>query len=361
MSRSRSSIALALSLVLAGCSKSPSAPTPPAESSAVAPGGASIVAMRVEGPPRVAPGEIATYVALATYSDGSVKDVSATATWNPSSPSSALYFSAPGTAVGVRSGEVTILARIGMTASMPVIVLPKDTFKLSGRVIETSDRPLEGVTIDVVWGIGAGLHAVANPRGEYTLYGVAGPTQLRVSGPGFTPQLRDLVVTADTSSENFVLTPTEAPVPGIAGGWTMTLTPSAACSPAPAGVAEGRRYLVEIKQQGTGLTYTISAPTVTAYNQDFNQGVLFGSHLRLYFAGDTSYGDWSTGNVIDRLSRDEMMQFNGTLDGNLRDTTINATLSGDIVYWDQRRPSFAPNWYCRAKDHSVVLRKEGGA
>ena len=92
-------------------------------------------------------------------------------------------------------------------ASMPVLVLERGTFKLSGRIVETGDRPLEGVSIDVVSGTGAGLRATANSLGEYALYGVAGPTQLRVSGNGFTPQVRDLVVTADTIAENFVLAP----------------------------------------------------------------------------------------------------------------------------------------------------------
>ena len=79
--------------------------------------------------------------------------------------------------------------------------------------------------------------------------------------------------------------------------------------------------------------------------------------MTLYFVGDTNYGDWSTGDIIDRLSPTEMMQFNGTLEGDLNGSTITATMLGDIVYWDSSRPSFAPNWYCRAKDHVVVLRK----
>jgi hypothetical protein len=51
------------------------------------------------------------------------------------------------------------------------------------------------------------------------------------------------------------------------------------------------------------------------------------------------------------------MQFNGILEGDLKDSTITAAMHGDITYWDRSRPSFAPNWYCRATDHAVVLRK----
>ena len=272
-----------------------------------------------------------------------------------------LYFTAPGIAVGVRPGAASVIARVAPTqASLSVVVLEKGTFKLcvGPDPVETGDWPLEGVSIDVVSGTGVGLRATANSLGEYALYGVAGPTQLRVSGNGFTPQVRDLVVTADTNAENFVLAPREPPAPGIAGDWTLMLKPSPTCPAAPPDIARGRSYQVQIKQQGTGLTYVISGPTTTvSSDQQFNTGVLFGAHVKLYFVGDTNYGDWSTGYITDRLSPTETMQFMGTLEGDLMDSTITATMSGVIVYYDHTRTSFAPNWYCRAKDHVVVLRK----
>jgi len=357
MRRSRLSTAVTVWLALAACNKSPSAPSP--QGGTTPPANATITALQVSGPARVEPGESATYVAIATYSDGSTRDVSATASWSASStPVSVLRVSSPGVAVGLLPGEATIVAHMpAANGSLPVLVLERGTFKLAGRIVETGDRPLEGVSIDVVSGTGAGRRATANAFGDYAVYGVAGPTQLRVSGEGFTPQVRDLVVSADTIAENFVLAPREPPATGIAGDWTMTLTPSATCPVAPPDIARGRSYKVQINQRGTGLTYLVSGPTVTVYNQQFNTGVLFGSHIRLYFVGDTSYGDWSTGDIDDRLSPTERMQFNGTLEGELRDSMITAALSGDIVYWDTTRPSFAPNWYCRAKDHVVVLRK----
>jgi hypothetical protein len=357
MRASRFRAAVTISLVLAACGKSPSAPSSSGQGGTPS-AAATITAVQVTGPARVAPGEIATYVATATYSDGSARDVSANATWNPSNPSSALYFTAPGIAVGVRAGAASVIARVNPTqASLAVVVLEKGTFTLSGRIVETSDRPLEGVSIEVVSGTGLGRRATANAQGAYALYGVAGRTQLRVSGDGFTPQVRELVVTADTISENFVLAPREPPAPGIAADWTMTLTPSPACPVAPPDIAKSRSYQVQIRQQGTGLTYVVSGPTVTVYNQQFNTGLLFGAHVKLYFVGDTNYGDWSSGDITDRLSPTERMQFNGTLEGELKDSTITATISGDIVYWDNARPSFAPNWYCRARDHVVNLRK----
>jgi hypothetical protein len=358
MRTSQLSVAVVLWLLLAACGKSPATPSSSGQSGSAPPAGATLTAVQVTGPARLAPGEMATYLAIATYSDGSARDVSANATWNPNTPGAVLYFTAPGIAVGVRPGAANVIARVAQTqASLSVVVLEKGTFKLSGRIVETGDRPLEGLSIDVVSGTGVGLRATANSLGEYALYGVAGPTQLRVSGNGFTPQVRDLVVTADTIAENFVLAPREPPAPGIAGDWTMTLTPSPTCTAAPLDIARGRRYQVQIQQRGTGLSYVLSGPTVTAVNQQFNTGLLFGAHLTLYFVGDTDYGDWSTGDITDHLSASEIMQFNGTLEGDLKDSTITAAMRGDIMYWDRSRTSFAPNWYCRATDHAVVLRK----
>jgi hypothetical protein len=356
MRRTRHSIAITIWLVLAACGRSPSAPSSSGPGAPSA--GATITAVQVTGPARLSPGERAQYVAIATYSDGSSRDVSSIATWSPANPSAVLYFGAPGRAVGVRAGEATVFTRIGVVEGRtPVLVLERGTFKLAGRIVETSDRPLEGISVDVLSGIGFGRRATANSQGEYALYGVAGPIQLRVSGEGFGPQLRDTIVTADSSAEHFILSPAEPAAASIGGDWTMTLRPSATCSVAPGEVAKGRSYLVTIHQTGTGLTYTIGGPTVTAHTRQYNTGALFGSHVRLQFIGDTDYGDWSSGSIVDRMSATEMMQFNGMLEGELKDATITATMSGDIVYWDSTRPSFVPNWYCRAKDHVVILRR----
>jgi hypothetical protein len=356
MRTSQLSVAVALWLLLAACGQSPSSPSSAA--GAPPPSGLTMSVLRVDGPARIAPGETARYAAIATYSDGSARDISATATWSPSNLSASLYFTTPGTAVGARAGEAVVFATIGATrGSLPVLVLPKGTFKLAGRVVETSERPLEGVSINVVAGTGAGLHTAANSLGDYSLYGVAGPTRLRVSGDGFTEQVRDVIVTADTTVESFVLAPKEPPNPGFAGNWTMTLTPSPTCPTAPPDIAKGRTYQVQVRQQGSGLTLTISGPTVTVYNEHWDTGSVFGSRVKLFFIGDTNYGDWSSGYIIDRLSALEELQFNGIVEGELKDLTVMAKMSGDIVYYDRRLGTFSPNWYCRATDHAVVLRK----
>ena len=69
MPRSPRSVVITTWLVLAACGKSPSAPSSSGQGGAPS-AAATITAVQVTGPARVAPGEIATYVAMATYSDG---------------------------------------------------------------------------------------------------------------------------------------------------------------------------------------------------------------------------------------------------------------------------------------------------
>lgn len=357
MRRACSTVVLTFWMVVAACGKSPSAPGS-SQSGAIPTSGPPVIALRVDGPARIAPGETVAYTATATYGNGVTKDVSGDAAWTPGSPSLAMHFTSPGVAVGIHPGEVFVFANIGaVQGSMSVLVLERGTFKLAGTINEASGRPLPGMSIDVLSGIGSGLHATTNWQGAYVLYGVAGTTQLRVSGDGFITQTRDLVVSSDVVAENFGLAPKQPPATDISGNWTMTLTPSSSCFSPPPDIGNGRTYQVEIVQYGTGLSFSVSGPTVTAYSQQANSGVLFGTRAKLIFVGDTDYGDWSSGDIIDQLSPNEQMQFDGVVEGDVQGLEITATMNGDITYYDSRSTSFAPTWYCRARDHRVTMRK----
>ena len=69
---------------------------------------------------------------------------------------------------------------------MNVLVLEPGTFKLGGGVSDSSGGMISGVTVEVLSGTGKGLKATTGHEGQYGLYGVAGPLQLRTSGDGFT-------------------------------------------------------------------------------------------------------------------------------------------------------------------------------
>ena len=153
------------------------------------------------------------------------------------------------------------------------------------------------------------------------------------------------------------MTPIDAPE-DISGAWTMTLMPSPGCRPGLPDVAKGRTYQVEFIQQGTGLKVKTSSPTLKVLNPDENHGTIFGTHLHFFFAGDTDYGDWSSTDLVDRLSPSETLGFDGTVTGAANGPEIRATLDGDIVYWLEPAPTpWSPAWYCRAHDHVITLRR----
>ena len=169
------------------------------------------------------------------YSDGSSKDVTAAALWSPtysegwdpvSRASFALSFTSPGVTAARLRGERNLFALYeGKRGMMNVLVLEPGTFKLSGGVSDSSGGLLDDVTVEVLSGTGKGLKATTNNIGQYGLYGVAGPVQLRTSADGFRAQIRDVIVTGNGGPEPFALTPVETPA-DVSGTWTMTVRSS---------------------------------------------------------------------------------------------------------------------------------------
>lgn len=335
---------------ISGCDRSPAGP-----SAAGGPPSVPIVSgLRIDGPTSVAPGESPRYAAIAEYSDGSSKDLTATALWFPNATSFPIHFTSPGIAAPARRGDANIVANAsGMRATLNVLVLEPGTYKLSGLVSEADVGPLYGATVEVLSGIGQGLQATSGSHG-YALYGVSGAVRLRASADGFTPQIHEVVVTGNDAADSFALRPIDAPA-DVSGVWTMTVSPSPSCPAGLPDIARGRTYQVQLMQHATRLQVKISSPTLQLLNPDEHSGTVLGSRVRLQFVGDTDYGEWSTPDLYDHLSPTETFGFDGSVDGTVTGSEIRATMNGDLVYWNAR--TFAPTWYCRATNHGVILRR----
>jgi hypothetical protein len=340
-------------IALAGigsCDRSPAAPSP----APTAGQPAAVSRVRIEGPTLAAPGDSLRYTAIAEYSDGSSKDVTATASWFPNAESFPIHFISPGIAAPAQRGEATVVANAGAIGRLTVLVLEPGTFRLTGAVSETGVGPLSGATVEVLSGIGQGLRATSASKG-YSLYGVAGPVRLRASAEGFTPQILDVVVTGNDATQGFALTPAEA-VTDVSGIWTMTVSPAPGCRPGLPDIARGRTYQVDLIQNATRLQVKFSSPTLRQYNPDEHSGTVLGSSVRLLIVGDTDYGEWSSPDLYDQLSPTETFGFDGTVRGTVNGPEIRATLDGDLVYFITTG-GFGPAWWCRAKDHIVTLRR----
>ena len=355
MKRFKSSCVLLMMLAWA-CDGGNGSPTSPSE--------VTLLGIRVSGPATVAPGETAHYTATAEYSDGSSKDVTAGALWSPtysetwdpvSRAGFALSFTSPGvTAAGIR-GERNLFARYeGKRGMLNVLVLEPGTFKLSGVVTDSSGGSLDDVTVEVLSGTGKGLKTTTNYIGQFGLYGVAGPVQLRTSADGFHAEMREVVVTGNEGSEPFALTPVETPA-DISGAWTMTVRSSTKCRDGLPDIAQGRTYEMRLTQQGTTLQWRISSPTLENRNASYSFGnTILGSRVRLEFPADTDVGEYTSPDIYDRLSPTELFGFTGTAEGAITGPEIRLALNGSLTYWSDRAGSF---WYCRTTDHSVTLRR----
>ncbi len=348
-----------LPMILAwACDGGSGSPTSPSTSQV------TLLGITVSGPASVAPGETAHYTAAAEYSDGSSKDVTAGALWSPtysetwdpvSRAGFALSFTSPGvTAAGIR-GERNLFALYeGKSAMLNVLVLEQGTFKLSGVVANSSGGLLDDVTVEVLSGIGKGLKTTTNNIGQYGLYGVAGPVQVRTSSDGFQTETRDVVVTGNEASEPFALTPVETPA-DVSGTWSMTVSSSPRCRAGLPDMAQGRTYEVRLIQQGTTLQWRISSPTLKNGDATSSFGsTVLGSRIRLEFPGDTDEGEYTSPDLYDRLSATESFGFTGSAEGTIAGSEIRAALNGSLVHW---RDGAGFVWYCRATDHNVTLRR----
>ena len=347
-----------LLMVLAwACDGGNGSPTSPSE--------LTLLGIRVSGPATVAPGETAHYTATAEYSDGSSKEVTAGALWSPtysetwdpvSRAGFALSFTSPGvTAAGIR-GERNLFALYeGKRGMLNVLVLEPGTFRLSGVVTDSSGGSLDDVAVEVLSGTGKGLKTTTNNIGQFGLYGVAGPVQLRTSAGGFHADMRDVVVTGNGGSETFALTPVETPA-DVAGTWTMTVRSSPRCRAGLPDIAQGRTYEVRLIQQGTTLQWRISSPTLEKI-RDASSGfgnTVLGSRVRLEFPGDTDEGEYTSPDLYDRLSPTELFGFTGSAEGTIAGQEIRLAMNGSLTYWGDGAGTF---WYCRTTDHSITLRR----
>jgi len=243
MSAARMVVFVLAVTAISGCDRSPAGPSAAGGPPTSVP---IVTGVRIDGPTLVAPGESLHYIALEEYSDGSTKDVTATALWFPNARGYAIHFTSPGVAAPAERGETLVVANAGKIARLNVLVLEPGTFKLRGLVSEAGVGALYGATVEVVSGIGQGLQATSNSQG-YGLYGVSGPVQLRASADGFTPQIHEVVVTGNDAADSFALTPIDAPA-DVSGVWTMTVSPSPSCPAGLPDIARGRTYQVQLMQ-----------------------------------------------------------------------------------------------------------------
>jgi hypothetical protein len=134
---------------IVSCDKSPTSPDTGARTG-------TFSNLTLTAPPEIAPGESVQLTAKVVRFDGSVEDVTGQAQWTVGSSTSVLSLTATGHATAGDRGIGVVTARFaGLAADATILVLPRGTFRLSGR-ITTDSVGLDGVKVTVVEGVGKG-------------------------------------------------------------------------------------------------------------------------------------------------------------------------------------------------------------
>src|SRR5262249_31354381 len=142
-----------------------------------------------------------------------------------------------------------------MSTSKAVLVLPANTFRVTGRVRDEG-LSLASARVQVTAGLSAGLSTTTNDFGVYYLYGVRDDIQVQVSKDGYQTQSNSFTV-GDNITVDFNLTPS-APRVQVEGNYRLTLTAAPECAAELSEEARSRSYDAAVTQVGPLLTVRLS-------------------------------------------------------------------------------------------------------
>lgn len=238
-------IALAALLIAVSCSKAPSptSPTPPPTPPVIP----TTTALTVTAAPPTAAG--VQLAATITLSDNTTKEITTAATWTSSNPGRATV-SRTGFVTVLTAGDVDFSAAYqSMTGSLHLVVVPPK-WALTGRVspvFPNTPSQLMGVTVSLTAGPDAGLTAVTDANGHFSLANLQpGIVDLRIEASGYSAwTLSGLHLTSDQTinASLFPIPPRDETGASATGQckdatWTWTQTPDNACA-AQGGLAWG--------------------------------------------------------------------------------------------------------------------------
>ena len=343
-------------LACRGSGVSPTPPPNPVTSAAV------VLAIALSGPPTIAPGETVPLVATATLSDGSTQDYSQKVVWR-SSNAAVVTISSGGLATGQAAGEAYVLATItGFRITNPLLtvtVLPPNTYRLTGKVLE-SGLPVDGANVTVVSGTGAGTSTTTGYDGGYRLYGLAGSVQIKTTKSGYVDLVKTITVLRNDLLDFPDARQTDA-VPSLAGEYALTLTADSGCStepfgraaPLPADVRQPRHYHAVVTQEGPSLTVTLSGQEFSKPNQF--PGRAEPAVVRFTIGDGYFYGP--DDGINERLVSGNVLNFEGFVEATRSPGGIIGRLDGNVSVY---RPAAVGSWYifvgeCRSANHQFSL------
>jgi Carboxypeptidase regulatory-like domain len=311
---------------------------------------AGLTALAITGPAEVAPQTTAQFTATGTFTDGTTRDLTSTASWNSSRPA-LLRHVGGGRFEGVAAGDATVSANaLGRSGTRQTIIVPQGTFKLTGTVRDASGG-VENVLVEVISGTGTGLSTRSGFNGTYALHGVAGPIVLQASAAGYTTQVVSATVNGHGVQDLAVAT--AETVTDVSGDWTLVVSTSSACSDTWPALARRREVPTTITQNGTQLTFRFPTHVFAEFP---NRGRIAGTAFSLTLFYDDYYLDAS---ILERISNTEWVGVNGVLTGTATPMTITGQFAGNLHYYQSATPTNFPSTPPRAcsADPNFELRR----
>jgi hypothetical protein len=300
----------------------------------------TLLSLKIGGPGAIAPGQTMSFTATGSMSNGTTQDYTLKVVWS-ASPASVLTIKRDsGEATALTAGDVTIQATYTgaiscCQATIAMTVLPPNTYRLTGKALE-SGLPVQGATITVQSGVGAGLSTTTDSNGAYRLYGVAGAIQVRFSKPGYV----DIIKTF-TAAQNDVLDFPEATqaaaIPSLAGTYTLTLTADPACptvttnrvAPLPDDFRQPRTYAASLTQDGPSVTVTLTGADIVPGQNQFTGRVEPGA-IEFQIGTYSSYYYTLFNLIAERLSATQQFEFGGQIHAQRSNGAITGRLDGTI-------------------------------
>lgn len=203
-----------VSLVLAGCANSDTAPSPtPSPTPTPTPATPTVSSVAVTSNRT----GVTTYQlqATAAMSDGTTRDVTSAAQWETSNPALCTV-SSSGLLTAMRSGDVQVRANYQNVTGSTSLSLSVPLYSLTGIVSEAppASRLLEGVRVAITAGPNQDEFTFTDDRGMFTFSGLsAGTHTLTIQRAGYQPWSQSVSLTENVTNLPVVLYPAAAARP----------------------------------------------------------------------------------------------------------------------------------------------------
>jgi hypothetical protein len=295
-------LAVPLLVTIVSCNKSPTSPEGGSRTG-------TFSSLTLTAPPEIAPGESAQLTAKVVRFDGSVDDVTSQAQWTVESSTSVLSLTETGHATAGERGIGVVTVRFaGLAAEGTILVLPRGTFRLSGRITADSVG-VDGVKVTVVEGVGRGLTSNTDTSGHYDLFGVAGPVRIRAGRDGYLDDIEEIDVAAHRSLD-FALRAMR-PRDDYSGLYTLTVI-AGGCAAGYPEAGKKRVYTARVQQTGASLQVFLSGADFRPRSDSF-KGVVSGTGEITFNIEPLSPWDYHQFDFIEQLPGDTAFIVSGQI------------------------------------------------